>query len=43
MGVFWSGTDDNARKDLNDGRFMAFAVVTAYKLGKDNEIDVDYK
>ena len=43
MGVFWSWTDDNARKDLNDGRFMAFAVVTAYKLGKDNEIDVDYK
>lgn len=43
MGVFWSWTDNNARKDLNDGRFMAFAVVTAYKLGKDNAMDVDYK
>lgn len=31
MGVFWSGTDDNARKDLNDGRTAAFAIVTAYK------------
>lgn len=42
MGVFWSGTDDNARKDLNDWRFMAFAVVTAYKWSGDN-IEVDYK
>lgn len=31
MGVFWSGTDDRARKDLNDGRTAAFAIVTAYK------------
>ena len=42
MGVFWSGTDDNARKDLNDWRFMAFAVVTAYKWSGNN-IEVDYK
>lgn len=31
MWVFWSGTDDNARKELNDGRTAAFAIVTAYK------------
>lgn len=30
MWVFWSGTDDNARKGLNDWRTMAFAIVTAY-------------
>lgn len=42
MWVFWSGTDDNARKSLNDGRFMAFAVVTAYKWTGD-KMEVDYK
>lgn len=30
MGVFWSGTDDNARLSLNDWRQLARAVVTAY-------------
>ena len=30
MWVFWSWTDDNARKGLNDWRTMAFAIVTAY-------------
>ena len=30
MGCFWSWTDDNARKSLNDGRQLAWAVVTAY-------------
>ena len=30
MGCFWSGTDDNARKSLNDWRQLAWAVVTAY-------------
>lgn len=30
MGVFWSGTDDNARLGLNDWRQLARAVVTAY-------------
>lgn len=29
--MFWSETDDNARKELNDGRTAAFAIVTAYK------------
>ena len=44
MGCFWSGTDDNARKDLNDGRFMAFAVVSAYKnITWSTDIEVDYK
>lgn len=42
MWVFWSGTDDNARKSLNDGRFMAFAVVSAYKQNG-TDIEVDYK
>lgn len=42
MSCFWSGTDDNARKSLNDGRFMAFAVVTAYS-HKGDDIEVDYK
>lgn len=42
MSCFWSGTDDNARKSLNDGRFMAFAVVTAYSK-KGDDIEVDYK
>lgn len=31
MGCFWSGTDDNARLSLNDGRQLAWAVVSAYK------------
>ena len=30
MWVFWSWTDDNARLGYNDGRFMCWAVVTAY-------------
>lgn len=30
MGVFWSWTDDKARLWYNDGRFMCWAVVTAY-------------
>lgn len=30
MWVFRSWTDDNARKSLNDGRTLAWAVVTAY-------------
>ena len=30
MWVFWSWTDDNARLWYNDGRFMCWAVVTAY-------------
>lgn len=30
MWVFWSTTDDNARLWYNDGRFMCWAVVTAY-------------
>lgn len=30
MWVFWSSTDDNARLWYNDGRFMCWAVVTAY-------------
>lgn len=42
MSCFWSWTDDNARKELNDGRFMAFAVVTAYSWTWDN-MEVDYK
>lgn len=42
MSCFWSWTDDNARKELNDGRFMAFAVVTAYK-GTGDNMEVDYK
>jgi hypothetical protein len=36
MGCFWSPTDDNARLSLNDGRQLAWAVVTAYK---DDEIN----
>lgn len=39
MGVFWSGTDDNARLSLNDWRKLARAVVTAY----DKDGNVDYK
>lgn len=42
MTCFWSWVDDDARKDLNDGRFMAFAVVTAYSWSGDN-MKVDYK
>lgn len=42
MWVFWSGTDDNARKELNDWRFMAFAVVTAYSWTW-NLMSIDYK
>lgn len=30
MWVFWSWTDNNARLGYNDGRFMCWAVVTAY-------------
>ena len=39
MGCFWSGTDDNARKSLNDWRQLAWAVVTAY----DKEGNINYK
>lgn len=39
MGVFWSSTDDNARKSLNDWRQLAWAVVTAY----DKEGNINYK
>lgn len=41
MGVFWSGTDDNARKSLNDWRQLAWAVVTAYD--KQNPDLITYK
>lgn len=34
MWVFWSSTDDNARLNLNDGRKMEWAVVTAYEWDK---------
>lgn len=30
MWAFWSGTDDDQRKKLNDGRRLAWAVVTNY-------------
>ena len=39
MGCFWSSTDDNARKSLNDWRQLAWAVVTAY----DKEGNINYK
>lgn len=38
MGCFWSWTDDKARLELNDGRFVEWAVVTAYSWDR-----VDYK
>lgn len=38
MWVFWSGTDDNARLWMNDGRQMERAVVTAYEWD-----DIKYK
>lgn len=38
MGCFWSSTDDNARLSLNDGRQLAWAVVTAY-----SDKGIDYK
>lgn len=41
MGVFWSGTDNNARLWLNDGRFMSFAIVTAYD--KSDKRNISYK
>ena len=42
MGCFWSQTDNNARLWLNDGRTLAWAVVTAYKGNPDNWY-IDYK
>ena len=42
MGCFWSQTDNNARKGLNDWRQLAWAVVTAYKK-RDKTMDIDYK
>lgn len=42
MGCFWSSTDDNSRLDLNDGRFMSWAVVTAYS-GTPKDWQINYK
>lgn len=42
MWCFWSWTDDNARKDLNDWRFMAFAVVSSYR-NNGTDMEIDYK
>lgn len=41
MGVFWSGTDDQCRLDLNDGRPFSISIVTAYS--KLNKEDISYK
>lgn len=42
MGCFRSGTDDRARLGLNDGRELAWAVVSAYKM-EWKTMKVDYK
>ena len=42
MWCFWSWTDDKARLGLNDGRELAWAVVTAYKT-EWKTMNVDYK
>ena len=42
MGCFWSQTDNNARLDMNDGRDLMWAVVTAYK-NEWKKMIIDYK
>lgn len=42
MGCFWSGTDNNARLEMNDGRDLMWAVVTAYTM-EWKKMNVSYK